>query len=91
MVKKLLHWVRTGHWPKKMRFPSGVPRVSSEPVIRLWDKDWNLISTHTGSGPIHATVDVAGQRISGVLELVPHSECLARILTWPNPLVEGNP
>ena len=26
-VKRILYFIRWGHWPKKLRYPNGIPRV----------------------------------------------------------------
>lgn len=26
-MKRLVHFLRTGHWPKKFRYPHGIPRA----------------------------------------------------------------
>lgn len=35
---KLLYFLRWGHWPKKMRYPNGIPRVET---YRASDPFWH--------------------------------------------------
>lgn len=34
LLNKIWHWLYTGHWPKKMRFPHGIPRVDQDTYLK---------------------------------------------------------
>lgn len=45
-MKRLIYFLRTGHWPKRFRYPHGVPRVSVwdiPPFNYGWDLESHII------------------------------------------------
>ena len=42
MIKKVVYFLRWGHWPKKFRYPNGIPRVIS-PEARYVAQQMQLV------------------------------------------------
>lgn len=43
---KVLGWLSTGHWPKKMRFPNGIPRTGWPPY-EIVSVDGGAVGSYT--------------------------------------------
>lgn len=63
MLNKILRFLRPGRTPLDVLKP--------EYLVRLWDKDFNLLATLDGQ-PAHASIDFGGQRYSFKLDFVSH-------------------
>lgn len=67
-LKRLAYFIRWGHWPKRMRYPNGIPRVVSEELGVSGQVDKDTITLSSGSRtktlPSDASVDEINEAVA---------------------------
>lgn len=82
---RLGYFLRHGELHPDLKPPEPGP---VDPLIRLWDKEWNYLATVTDV-PHAVTIElIGGTRHSFMVELTPHSEYLRYLTVPPNPFWE---